>query len=121
MGKTVDDYISGLSSWQAATAQALRADILATGAVVEAMKWGHPVFEAGGPVCLIKAAPRWITFGFWRGVELKDLDARLGGDNPKMAYIKLSEGQTIGVDDVARLVRAGVALNREKGDPLKAK
>jgi len=121
MGKTIDDYISGLPAWQASAAQALRADILAAGEVVEAMKWGHPVFEAGGPVCLIKAFPRWITFGFWRGVELKDLDARLGGDNPKMAFIKLSEGEVISADDVARLVRAGVALNREKGDPLKVK
>lgn len=120
MTKTVDSYIESLSGWQAQVVTELRRDILVAGGVTEAFKWGHPIYEAGGPVCLIKAYGAHVTFGFWRGGELKSVDDRLEGDKPGMAYIKLKAPGEITPDAVARLVTAGAALNREKGDPLKA-
>lgn len=119
MTKTVDSYIQSLSGWQAQVVKELRRDILVAGSVAEAFKWGHPIYEAGGPVCLIKAYGAHVSFGFWRGGELKLVDDRLEGDRPGMAYIKLQAPGEITPDAVARLITAGVALNRQKGDPLK--
>jgi hypothetical protein len=120
VSKTVDDYVAGLPGWQQEMVAALRRDIRAAGGVTEAFKWGHPIYEAGGPVCLVKAYPGHVTFGFWRGTELAALDARLEAGSRAMAYIKLQQDSRITPEDVHRLVAAGVALNQEKGDPLKA-
>lgn len=121
MAKTVDDYLAGLSGWQAQTVAALRREISATGEVAEILKWGHPVWEAGGPVCLVQAHKAHVTLGFWRGQEMLELDPRLKpGGSFKMASIKLTAADQIEAGQVRRLVARGVALNREKGDPLKA-
>jgi len=121
MAKTVDEYIAALSGWQAQAAAELRRGILAAGGVTEAFKWGHPVYEAGGPVALFKAHKAHVTFGLWRGAEMTELDARLEPSGSfRMASIKLQEAGGIGTDEVTRLVAAGIALNREKGDPTKA-
>ena len=120
MAKTVDEYVAGLSGWQAEAVAALRRDILAAGGVTEAFKWGHPVYEAGGPVCLVKAHKAHVTFALWRGAEMTALEPRLEPSGSfQMASIKLDRPGQIGADQVGRLVAAGIALNREKGDPLK--
>lgn len=120
MGSKVDEYVAGLSGWQAEAVSALRRDILAAGGVTESFKWGHPVYEAGGPVCLVRAHKGHVTFGLWRGAQMKELDARLEeGGSFRMASIKLRAPGEIGGEQVRRLVAAGVALNREHGDPLK--
>jgi len=120
MTRTVDEYIAALTGWQAVVATELRCHILDTGNVAEAFKWGHPVYEASGPVCLIKAHAGDVTFGFWRGALMTDLDARLvphGGF--EMASIKLKGPGEISAADIRRLVLAGVALNLERGNPLR--
>lgn len=120
MAKTVDDYVAKLSGWQAETAIALRAAILAGGEVKEGLKWSHPFYDAGGPVCLFQAYPKHITLAFWRGADMLDLDNRLARSGSfEMAQMKLTGPNQIGADDIHKLVTAGVALNREKGDPLK--
>ncbi|GLS31172.1 hypothetical protein SAMN04488498_1215 [Mesorhizobium albiziae] len=122
MSKKVDDYIAGLSGWQAAVAAMLRREILATGAVSEDFKWGHPIYEAGGAVALFKAHKAHVTLGFWRGAEMTDLDARLEPSGSfKMASITLKGPGEIDGADIGKLVAAGVALNRERGDPMKIK
>lgn len=120
MAKTVDDYIAGLYGWQAETATALRAAILAGGEVKEGLKWSHPFYDAGGPVCLFQAYPKHITLAFWRGADMLELDSRLARSGSfEMAQMKLTGADQIGAQDIRKLVAAGVALNREKGDPLK--
>lgn len=120
--RNVDDQIAGLTSWQGATVATLQREILAAGEVAETFKWGHPLWEAGGPICLVKAQKAHVTFGFWRGHEMAGLDPRLEpGGSFKMASIKLTGPGQITPDQVGRLVAAGIALNREKGDPLKRK
>lgn len=120
MAKTVDDYVAKLSGWQAETAIALRAAILAGGEVKEGLKWSHPFYDAGGPVCLFQAYPKHITLAFWRGADMLDLNSSLARSGSfEMAQMKLTGPNQIGADDIHKLVTAGVALNREKGDPLK--
>ncbi|KQY71138.1 hypothetical protein ASD52_05425 [Ensifer sp. Root142] len=122
MSKTVSDYIAGLSGTPAAVAKELHGAILAAGGTRDSVKWGHPIYEAGGPVCLIKAANDYVTLGFWRGADMLDLDPRLakGGGKGDMAFIKVKATGEVDGAQVARLVAKGIALNAEKGDPFKS-
>ncbi|MDQ6436956.1 DUF1801 domain-containing protein [Mesorhizobium sp. LHD-90] len=121
MGRTVDDYVGSLAGWQAETVRTLRGTIMAVGGLSESVKWGHPVYEADGPVCLLKAHKSHVTLGFWRGAEMRDLHDRLEPHGSfLMASIKLQGSDAIDAARVGRLVAAGVALNRLKGDPTKA-
>jgi hypothetical protein len=118
---SVDEFVAGLSGWQAQAVAALRRDVLSAGGVTETLKWGHPVYEAGGPVCLIKAHKAHVTFGLWRGAEMTALEPRLEpGGSFQMAAIKLRAPGEISAEQVRRLVAEGIRLNAEKGDPLKA-
>lgn len=122
MSKTVNDYIAGLSGTPADVATALHDAILAAGGTKDSVKWGHPIYEAGGPVCLVKAAKDHVTLGFWRGADMLDLDPRLakGGGKGDMAFIKVKAVAEIEQAQVTRLVARGIALNAEKGDPFKS-
>lgn len=122
MSKTVNDYIAGLSGAPAEVAKELHGAILAAGGTRDSVKWGHPIYEAGGPVCLIKAAKDHVTLGFWRGADMLDLDPRLakGGGKGDMAYIKVKATGEVDAAQLARLVARGIALNAEKGDPFKS-
>ncbi|MBK5570223.1 DUF1801 domain-containing protein [Ensifer sp. 2YAB10] len=121
MTKTVEDYIAGLSGVPADVAKCLHAALDAAGGLTDIVKWGHPVYQAGGAVCLLKGAKDHVTFGFWRGAEMLDLDARLekGGGKGDMAFIRLRKVDDVDDAQVARLVAKGIELNRLKGDPLK--
>ena len=86
MPASVDDYISTLLEWQSALARELVETILmAAPSLTSAMKWSKPVFEFNGPVCYLKGHKRHLTFGFWRGVALMDIDDRLEASGEKMA------------------------------------
>jgi hypothetical protein len=55
---------------------------------------GHPVWSLGPapgkqPVCLVKAYPAHVTFGFWRGQEIHDPSDRLEPGTRGMASVKL--------------------------------
>lgn len=122
MTKAVDDYVAGLSGWQGDVVGDLRRAILAAGDLSETFKWGHPIWEAAGAVCLTKAHKAHVTLSFWRGQEMTDIEPRLeptGGF--RMASIKLTGPGQITAEQVGRLVVAAIALNREKGDPMKEK
>jgi len=121
MTKTVEDYIAGLSDVPGDVAKRLHAVLIAAGGLTDIVKWGHPIYEAGGPVCLFKGAKDHVTFGFWRGADMLDLDSRLekGGGKGDMAYIRLRAIDDIDDGQVARLVAKGIELNRLKGDPMR--
>lgn len=120
MTSKIDDYIAKLNGWQADVAASLRRQILAVGGITETFKWSQPVFESEyGPVCLIKANKANISFGFWRGQQMVDLDPRfVPVGSFKMADIKLKGAGEIGGAEVRRLVKAGIRLNQQHGDPL---
>ncbi|WP_052201753.1 DUF1801 domain-containing protein [Ensifer sp. ZNC0028] len=121
MTKTVNDYIAGLSGVPADVAKRLHDAILAVGGLTDIVKWGHPVYDAGGAVCLLKGTKDSVTFGFWRGADMLDLDPRMekGGGKGDMAYIRLRSTDDVDAAQVARLVARGIELNRLKGDPMK--
>lgn len=119
MAKTVDDYIAGLAGWQKDVAEQLRRDILATGGLTETFQWGHPVYSHAGAVCLFRAHKSHLTLAFWRGQEMLALEPRLQPSGSfVMAGIKIEGAGEVSTETVQSLVRAGIALNQEKGDPL---
>jgi len=121
MDKNADAYFAALSGPQAEAATALRRDILASGVVTEALKWGHPIYEApSGPVALIKTHRNHVTFGLWRGAQMGEIDSRLEpGGSFQMAYIRITAPGEITARDVRRLIVQGVALNDKEGDPTR--
>ena len=111
-------YLAGLEGWVQSLAASLRTEVLAAAALDERLKWGHLVYFANGPVCLVRAEPARVLFGFWRGQRLRDLDPALqAGGKYEMATHVLREGETIDAALVRQLVQAAVALNAEHGDP----
>jgi hypothetical protein len=105
--------------WRAATVKRLLT--IAKRALPDAtvsIKWNQPVIEEGGPIAFIKVATAHVTFGFWRGAELTDPDAKLEGGEV-MKHVKLASIDAI---DEARfkawLVQAA-RLNAKHGDPTR--
>lgn len=113
-------YVAALRGWQAGVVRRLRAAVRASAALKEAIKWGNLVYFSNGPVIVIRAEPKRVLFGFWRGQRLGRLEPRLKpGGKYEMATIVLTEASTLGPATIRRLTRAAVALNRELGDPTK--
>lgn len=111
-------YLAGLDGWVQTLATTLRAEVLAAAALDERLKWGHLVYFANGPVCLLRAEPARVLFGFWRGQRLRHLDPALKpGGKYEMATHILREGERIDAVRVRELVQAAVALNAAHGDP----
>lgn len=120
MAKTVSEYITGLPAGKAHIAKALRAMIRAAAPELsEVIKWAEPVYESNGPVCWFKAHTAHVTLGFWRGVELRKISARLESSGSKMAHIKIRTEDDIDSSEITKLVKAAVALNKKKGDPTR--
>ena len=67
---------------------------------------------------LIRAVPRRVLFGFWRGQRLRHIEPRLRpGGKYEMATLELREGTPLQRATVVRLVQEAAALNRSNGDP----
>ena len=118
--KTVDGYIAGLGDWRGDVIATLRG-ILRDGApeARETIKWAQPVYEDHGPFCYIKAFPKQVNFGFWRGADLTDPQMQVGGE--RMGHIKLFSPNDVRPDEFRALVAEAVTLNRTMGDPTKRK
>jgi hypothetical protein len=118
--RTVEGYIADLSGWRAEATSALVALVReaapdATGSI----KWAQPVFDSNGPAVWIKAFPRWVSIGFWRGAELEDAHGALEGDGTRMKHVKVRDGAETPREAITDYVRQAVALNAEKGDPTR--
>ena len=75
----------------------MRRDAQSSGAqgdeLEEAVKWGHLVYAANGPVLLIRAEDERVLFGFWRGQRLREIEPRLKpGGKYEMATLEIREG-----------------------------
>ena len=115
-----DAYVEGLSGWQRATVETLRAAVRADARLDERIKWGHLVYSSNGPVLLIRAEEHRVLFGFWRGQRLREIESRLKpGGKYEMATIVLHEGDAISAAVAQRLAKAAVALNEKLGNPTK--
>src|SRR6187401_1442752 len=116
-----DAYVLALDGWRRACVETLRAAVRKAAELEEAVKWGHLVYAANGPVLLIRAEDERVLFGFWRGQRLREIEPRLKpGGKYEMATVELREGDEIASTVVRRLVRKAVALNKRLGDPTHA-
>ena len=116
-----ESYVAALNGWQRRCVETLRADVLRTAPLEEAIKWGHLVYFSNGPVLLIRAEDRRVLFGFWRGKRLRETEPRLKpGGKYEMATIELGEHTPLKQNVVSALVKQAVALNETFGDPTKS-
>ena len=115
-----DAYVLALNGWRRACVETLRRAVRKASELEEAVKWGHLVYAANGPVLLIRAEDERVLFGFWRGQRLAGIEPRLKpGGKYEMATLDIREGMTIKPAVASRLAREAVALNRTLGDPTK--
>ncbi|EJE54365.1 hypothetical protein PMI14_00733 [Acidovorax sp. CF316] len=116
---TPEGYIGCLEGWQRSYCEALRTHALAASpALQERLKWGHLVFFSNGPVLLVRAEPRRVLLGFWRGQRLQHLEPRLkAGGQYEMATLVLLDDTPLDQAVFVRLVRDATALNAALGDP----
>lgn len=113
-----DAYVESFDGWRRTTVEALRSGVRAASSLDEAVKWGHLVYFANGPVLLIRAEEGRVLFGFWRGQRLSTIEPRLKrGGKYEMATLELREGMAVEPSAVRRLTREAVALNERLGDP----
>ena len=120
--RTVDAYVSALPDGQREIAETLRRLVRSAAPEArEAFKWAQPVFESGGPFAYVKAFPRHVNFGFWRGVEGDGGRGILETGGTKMAHIKLRRLSDIDEGVLVEMVREAVRLNAEKGDPSRTR
>ena len=113
-----DAYVDGLSGWQHATVQRLRAAVVANTDLDEVIKWGHLVYLSNGPVLLIRAEEHRVLFGFWRGKRLREIEDRLKPSGKyEMATVELRQNEEVSPGVVRRLVKAAVGFNKTLGDP----
>jgi len=118
--KTVDGYVAGLGDWRGGVVQAVRGVIRATAPEArESIKWAQPVWESNGPFAYVKACPKAVNLGFWRGVDLDDPDGLLTGDGDRMRHVKLTSPTQLDREILAGWVRQAVGLNGTRGDPTK--
>ena len=115
-----DAYVAGLSGWQRTCVERLRVAVRRAGPLEEAIKWGHLVYSANGPLALIRAEETRVLFGFWRGKRLVEIEPKLKPSGKyEMATIQIGEGQAVSPAKATRLIRAARALNETLGDPTK--
>ena len=81
------------------------------------IKSAQPVFSYCGPCIFIKAFPRHVNLGFFRGSELDDPAALLIGDGAQMRHVRYSEVDEIDGAALSALVVQAVDLNKRLGNP----
>ena len=118
--RTIEAYAAALGDWRAgAVTAAVEAIRAAAPEATASIKWAQPVFDSNGPFAYVKAFPRSVNVGFWRGAELDDPDGRLVGDGDRMKHVALRTAEDLDSERIAGWVRQAVALNAEKGNPTK--
>ena len=119
---SVDNYVSNLEGAHAEITVSLRSIIQdAIPEAEEAIKWGHPTWSLGGPVCQIKPAKKQVGLVFWWGAKLNDPQGLLSGMGSKMRTVKFGLEDTIDAEAIRALVLEAVRANSELGDPTKNK
>jgi hypothetical protein len=116
--KTVDEYIAAFDDWRTDAMKRLR-EVVKEGAPHSAVgiKWAQPVWEWNGPMIWMKAYPKHVDIGFWRGTEMDDPKKVLTGDGERMRHIKITSVDDIPADALRDLVKQAVQLNTAKGNP----
>lgn len=116
---TPDGYVACLQGWQRRYVEALRETVLRTAAPIdERLKWGHLAYYSNGLAIILRAEPRRVLLGLFRGKRMLDIEPRLVGNGKyELRSLHLDESTPLSRDVVVRLVRAAVELNARLGDP----
>lgn len=120
----IDQYISELDDWRGLALARLRKAILeADPAIVEAWKWmGSPVWCLDGNIVVGNAHKEEVKLTFSHGAALADphqlFNNGLGGK--VWRAIDVFEGDKVDEKALTALVRAAIALNKEKAKNKKA-
>ena len=114
----IDEKIEALDDWRGEMLARLRGLIQeADPEVVEAWKWGGPVWEHAGIICTGETYKQAVKLTFARGASLPDpaglFNSSLEG-NVRRA-IDFRHGEAIKADAFKALIRAAAALNAGKG------
>ncbi len=118
--KTLDEYVAGLGDWRADTVRALIDLVTATAPDASgSIKWAQPVFELGGPAIWVRAYPRTVSIGFWRGAEMDDRHGLLLGEGDRMRHVTFRGSEPIPSAALADYITQALELNRRKGDPTR--
>jgi hypothetical protein len=112
--RLITTYIDQLGDWRSATLARLREVILGAGPdITEAWKWGHPVWEANGVVCVAGGFKGNVKLTFSKGASLRDpkrlFNASLEGKTWRA--IDFHQGDKIDAAGIKALVRDAAALN----------
>jgi hypothetical protein len=119
---SVDAYIATLDEPQSTIVRALRELVQnAVPDAVEVVKWAQPVYEKNGPFCYIKAFPRYVNLGFWRGAALHDPHALVRSGGEKMGHVRITAIDEIHGTRLRPLVKEAAALNGRLGDPSRTR
>ncbi len=116
--KTVDEYIAAFDDWRTDAMKRLR-EVVKEGAPhsAVAIKWAQPVWEWNGPMIWMKAYPKHVDIGFWRGTEMDDPKKVLTGDGERMRHIKITSVDDIPADALRDLVKQAVQAEHREGQP----
>ncbi|WP_321471809.1 DUF1801 domain-containing protein [uncultured Paludibaculum sp.] len=118
----VEAWAARLDPWQREIFEAL-CSLVAEEApsATRLIKWGHPIWDHGGPFVLFKPASRHVTLGFWHGPSLPDPAGLLEGEGGSVRHVKLSALSDLAKFPVRQWIRAAVKFNAEVGDASKRK
>lgn len=119
-GVSLATWSKRLKGWHVDALRLIRAIVARHApAATLSIKWGQPVWEHNGPFAWAKPAKNHLSFGFWRGAELKDPEGVLEGDGDKMRHVKITSAEQARALPLEDLVEQAVKLNEKKGDPTK--
>jgi hypothetical protein len=123
--RLISERIAELGDWRGKTLARVRALIRkADPDVVEEWKWMNPVWSHDGGICTGESYKSTVKLTFFKGASLPDpaklFNSSLDGNTRRA--IDIHEGEEIGANAFAALIRAAVALNASGGKkPTKRK
>jgi hypothetical protein len=111
----IDAFIGGLAGWQRETVARLRALVHeADPDIVEAFKWGVPVYADHGNVCATGVFSKGVKLNVFKGASLADPAGLFNADLEAKTSraIDLHEGEFPDEAALRSLIREAVAANR---------
>ena len=119
-GVSMETWSKRLKGWHVDALRIIRALVArhAPSATLS-IKWGQPVWEHNGPFAWARPAKNHLSFGFWRGAEMKDPNGVLEGDGDRMRHVKITSAEHADSLPLEDFVKQAVKLNEKKGDPTR--
>ena len=115
---SVDKYAAQLDGpLQAIVSRIRQIIMLSAPGVTESFKWDRPVFESNGPFAYVVAGENSVSFGFWRGIDIRDLHGLLHDVDGKICHIEFTNTDEINAPVLAEYIHQAIELNNVLGNP----